>query len=81
MPDEQTPHDEPSDDQHDQHDRDWQTEATKWKALARKHEKTAKDDADAARRLAEIEESDKSEQERLAEARRSADERAEQASR
>ena len=60
----------------DQPDKDWQAEASKWKALARKHEKAAKDNADAAKRLAEIEESGKTEQERLAEARRSADERA-----
>ncbi|MFA5517430.1 MAG: hypothetical protein WDA20_14220 [Desulfuromonadales bacterium] len=60
----------------DQPDRDWQAEATKWKALARKHEKAAKDNADAARRLAEIEQSGKSEQERLAEARQAAEERA-----
>ncbi|PKN81953.1 MAG: hypothetical protein CVU47_04835 [Chloroflexi bacterium HGW-Chloroflexi-9] len=60
----------------DQPHRDWQAEATKWKALARKHEKAAKENVDAARRLAEIEESGKSEQERLAEARQSAEERA-----
>ena len=72
--DELTP---PADDASDDRpDRDWQAEATKWKALARKHEKAAKDNADAARRLAEIEESGKTEQERLAEARRAADERA-----
>ncbi len=65
----------------DQPDRDWQAEATKWKALARKHEKAAKDNADAARRLAEIEQSDKSEQERLAEARQVAEERAQSAER
>jgi len=70
--------DEPSD---DQPDKNWQAEATKWKALARKHEKAAKDNADAARRLAEIEESGKSEQERLAEARQSAEERAQSAER
>lgn len=60
----------------DQPDRDWQTEAAKWKALARKHEKAAKDKADAARRLADIEESGKSEQERLTEARQAAEDRA-----
>ena len=48
----------PADDAlNDQPDKDWQAEASKWKALARKHEKAAKDNADAARRLAEIEES------------------------
>jgi hypothetical protein len=40
--------------------RDWEAEATKWKALARKHERAAKDYADGARRLAEIERSGKS---------------------
>ncbi len=60
----------------DQPDRDWHADATKWKVLARKHEKAAKDNADAARRLAEIEESGRSDQERLAEARRAAEERA-----
>ena len=72
--DELTP---PADDaSDDQPDKDWQAEATKWKALARKHEKAAKDNADAAKRLAEIEESGKTEQERLAEAHRTANERA-----
>lgn len=65
----------------DQPDRDWQAEATKWKALARKHEKAAKENADAARRLAEIEKSGKSEQERLDEARQAAEERAASAER
>lgn len=65
----------------DQPEKDWEAEATKWKALARKHEKSAKDNADAARRLAEIEESGKTEQERLAEARRASDERASAAER
>lgn len=46
----------------------------KWKALARKHEQRAKDNADAARRLAELEDSQKSELER----ERSRAERAEQ---
>lgn len=44
--------------------------------IARKHEKATKDNADAARRFAEIEESGKTEQKRLAEAQRIADERA-----
>ncbi|MFA7297323.1 MAG: hypothetical protein WC211_09110 [Dehalococcoidia bacterium] len=72
------PADAPED---DQPDRDWQAEATKWKALARKHEKAAKENADAARRLAEIEASGKSEQERLAEGRQAAEERAANAER
>ncbi|MBM4414908.1 MAG: hypothetical protein FJ035_01255 [Chloroflexi bacterium] len=67
---------QPDDAPDDQPDKDWQAEAAKWKALARKHEKAAKDNADAARRLADIEESGKSEQERFAEARRAAEDRA-----
>ncbi|MDA0302087.1 MAG: isocitrate lyase/phosphoenolpyruvate mutase family protein [Chloroflexi bacterium] len=68
--DELTPStDEPKD---DQPDRDWQAEATKWKALARKHEKAASAFSFAAPRLAEIEASGKSEQERLAEGRQAA---------
>lgn len=37
----------------------------KWKALARKHEQTAKSNSDAAKRLAEIEDSQKTETQRL----------------
>lgn len=37
-----------------------QADVDKWRALARKHEKQAKDNADAAKRLAEIEDADKS---------------------
>jgi hypothetical protein len=51
-------------------------EAAKWKALARKHEQQAKANADAAKRLAELEEADKSELEKLAEARSLAEKRA-----
>src|SRR5688500_13895 len=42
-------------------------EVEKWKALARKHEKNAKANADAAKRLQEIEDEKKSETERTAE--------------
>lgn len=45
---------------------DWQAEANKWKSLARQNEKVAKSNADAAKRLAELEEADKSETEKLA---------------
>lgn len=45
---------------------DWQVEANKWKSLARQNEKVAKSNADAAKRLAELEEADKSETEKLA---------------
>lgn len=44
-------------------------EAEKWKALSRKHEQAAKTNADAARRLAAIEDRDKSETQRLTEER------------
>jgi uncharacterized membrane protein YqiK len=46
--------------------RDWAKEADKWKALARKHEGTAKANAEAAKRLTEIEESQKTETQKLA---------------
>lgn len=41
--------------------KDWQAEADKWKALARKHEGAAKANMSAAERLAALEESQKSE--------------------
>lgn len=47
-------------------EKDWQAEAAKWKAFARKHEDTAKANADKARRFDEFEESQKTEQQRLA---------------
>lgn len=42
-------------------------DVAKWKALARKHEAQAKANADAAKRLQEIEDAGKTEQERLSE--------------
>lgn len=45
---------------------DWKTEAEKWKGLSRKHEQQAKANADAAKRLAEIEEAQKSEAQKAA---------------
>ena len=45
---------------------DWKAEADKWKALARKHEGQAKSNADAAKRLSELEDKDKSESQKLA---------------
>ena len=50
-PDTDEPTDEP----------DWRAEAAKWKALARKHEGQAKDNVGAARKLAELEDADKTE--------------------
>jgi len=50
----------------------------KWKALARKHEAQAKANADAAKRLAEIEDASKSEQQRLEERATAAEKRLEE---
>lgn len=44
---------------------DWKAQAEKWRALARKHEASSKDNASAAKRLAEIEESQKTESQKL----------------
>jgi hypothetical protein len=40
---------------------DWQAEAEKWKTLSRKNEETAKANSSAAKKLAELEEANKSE--------------------
>lgn len=55
---------------------DWQAETRKWKALARKHENQAKSNADKAKRLDEIEESTKSESEKVLAKLAAAEERA-----
>lgn len=47
---------------------DYKAEAEKWKNLARKHEKNAKDNRTAAERLAELEKQNMSADERFAEA-------------
>lgn len=44
--------------------KDWKTDAEKWKTLARKHEANAKANSEAAKRLAAIEEQNKTELER-----------------
>ena len=54
-------------------------EAAKWKAMARKHEAQAKANADAAKRLAEIEDAQKTEAQRAAEALTAAERRAAEA--
>jgi hypothetical protein len=59
--------------------RDPVAEAEKWKGLARKHEAQAKANADAAQRLAEIEEAGKTEAQRLADQASQAESRATQA--
>ncbi|RCV53476.1 hypothetical protein [Marinitenerispora sediminis] len=46
-------------------EKDWQVEAAKWKALARKHEGRVKELAPAAERLRELEDAQKSELEKL----------------
>lgn len=56
--------------------KDWQAEANKWQAMARKHEKTAKANAEAARKYTEFEESQKTEQQRLADRAEAAERRA-----
>lgn len=47
---------------------DLSSELEKWKALARKNEQRAKENAEAAQRLTEIEEAQKTEQQKLADA-------------
>ena len=60
-------------------EKDWVAEASKWKSLARQHEKTAKANAEAARKYAEFEDSQKTEQQRLADRLAEAEQRAAQA--
>lgn len=57
-------------------DKDWQAEADKWKALARKHETQAKTNADAARKLSELEDADKTEIQRATDKATQAEQRA-----
>lgn len=52
---------------------DWKAEAEKWKNLARKHEDTAKKNSDAATRLKELEDSQKSELQKLTESKEATD--------
>jgi hypothetical protein len=47
--------------------KDWAAEAEKWKSLARKHEQQSKANADKARQYDELEEAQKSEQQKLIE--------------
>lgn len=82
MPEEQTESTEAQDAQKEPADKeepDWKTEADKWKALARKHEGNAKANADAAKRLKDLEDSDKSEVEKLRESATAAERRASEA--
>lgn len=57
-------------------DKDPSAEVEKWKALARKHEANSKANADAARRLAELEESSKTDAEKAVAAARKEGEQA-----
>lgn len=57
-------------------DKDWQAEAEKWKSFARKHEEQAKANADKAKRLDELEESQKSELQKAADRAAAAEARA-----
>lgn len=50
-----------------QPDTDWKAEADKWKSLARKHEEQAKANVAAAQRLAQIEDEQKTEAQKLTE--------------
>lgn len=59
--------------------KDLQAEVDKWKALARKHETNAKANADAAKRLAEMEEADKTEAQKAADKAAEAEKRAQEA--
>lgn len=47
-------------------DKDWQAEAEKWKSFSRKHEEQAKANAEKAKRLDELEESQKTELQKAA---------------
>jgi hypothetical protein len=71
--DEQQPEDETST---EQQPHDWQKEAEKWREHSRKQEKLAKSNADAAKRLAQLEDASKSEQQRAADAQKAAEQRA-----
>lgn len=62
-----TPDPEPADTpEPDTGEKDWQAEAEKWKAFSRKHEDAAKANAEKAKRLDELEESQKSELQKAA---------------
>lgn len=75
------PKDPPQDQPDPPSDKDLQAEVDKWKALARKHESQSKANADAARKLAEREDADKSESERAQAKAAEAEQRAVEAER
>lgn len=55
---------------------DHAADAAKWKAMSRKHEAQAKSNSEAAKRLAEIEDANKSEQQKASDAAAAAEKRA-----
>lgn len=57
-------------------DKDWQAEAEKWRELARKHEKDSRSRAGAVEKLAALEESQKTEAQKIAERAEQAEKRA-----
>lgn len=75
--DDQTP-DQQNDDA-DTGSEELQAELDKWKAMARKHEEQAKKNADAAKKLSELEDAKKSEIEKATEKAAEAEKRAEKA--
>jgi hypothetical protein len=70
------PSEEPDTGEQEQQSKDWEAEVAKWKAMSRRHEATAKANAEAARKYAEFEESQKSEQQRIADRLAAAEQRA-----
>lgn len=79
QPDPETPPAQPDTGKPETQAKDWEAEAQKWRAMARKHEQTAKANAEAARKYGEFEESQKTEQQRLADRLAAAEQRAAQA--
>lgn len=78
MPPEDKPTDDdkpdvPDDDKPTDDEPDWSVEGPKWKAMSRKHEAQAKSNADAAKRLKEIEDANKSETQKLADEKAASD--------
>lgn len=76
--------DKPEDDKPDpdpDKGKDLQAEVEKWKSLSRKHEADAKRNAEAAKKLADLESQQQTEAERLAAAHKAAEERAVKAER
>lgn len=79
QPDSEATPEKSREDQQESQGKDWEAEVAKWKSLSRKWEKDAKANAEAARKYAEFEDSQKTEQQRLAERLADAEQRAAQA--